>query len=590
LRHFPVRDRFSAFGTVAGRQNTRHSAVATPVDLKPQRAEQPSPRIRSEERRKPGPFARTIEIARLEPLLLAFVAGGVIARIVFWATTNRMFEDGLTTITHARNVPLGLGLVHHPGEGHIHGFTSALGVLIPLVGELIHEGSGMTAIRLASLVAVSVAIACARFLCRDIGVGVLPTAFVLAYIAFDQNAIFYGMAGMETEVAVAVIVAGIYFVRRKNFVVAGICLGLAPLARPEFVLWVAPALAYLAIANVRLAAVSASIAAAIVAPWIAFTTLYYGSPIPHTIVAKSALYPTAPIVTDGSIVPWFDWLVNQLIGHLAIFFYNLMPFEEVWNTVSTPIPEPVLMLVAVVAAYFLVLGLIAVRGARDMWPALAFIGLFFAYWVYFLPVDRYFAWYLPPFLAVVMIFAALGMQRMSITIPAPPRIAAVVLAIAFAIHMPFSFGAESKIQSIEDHVRTNVGLYLRSHVQPGESVMSESAGYVGFYSGTKLYDFPGLTSNVSLRALETLPPERRALIDLISVVKPDWIVVRPWELSQLQARFPEIAAEYQVQKVIEMPGLSETYLDSPGTHGVDFADLVMLDDDMKFTVLKRSGQ
>lgn len=558
--------------------------MATAQELKPPRVRQPTPTAVTGGRR-----IYSIRLARREPLLLAFMAAAVAARVVFWAVTNRMFEDGLTTITHARNVPLGLGLIHHPGEGHIHGFTSALGVLIPLVGELIHEGSGMVTMRLASLVAVSAAIACARFLCRDLGLGVLPTAVVLAYLAFDQNAIFYGMAGMETEVAVAVIVAGIFFVRRRNFVVAGICLGLAPLTRPEFVVWVAPALAYLAIVNMRRALGSAAIAAAIVAPWIAFTTLYYGSPIPHTIVAKSTLYPTVPIVTDGSIVPWFDWLSTQVIGHVAIFLYNLMPFEEVWNTVSTPIPEPVLMLVAVVAAYFLVLGLIAVRGARDMLPALGFLGLFFAYWVYFLPVNRYYAWYLPPFLTVVMIFVALGMQRMSITVPAAPRGAAVLLAVAFAIHMPFSFGAESRIQSVEDHVRTNVGLYLRSHVQPGDSVMSESAGYIGFYSGAKLYDFPGLTSNVSLRALQALPPDRRTLIDLISAVKPDWIVVRPWELTQLQARFPDTAAQYQVQKVFEMPGLSENYLDSPGTHGVDFAGLTMLDDDMKFTVLKRAS-
>jgi hypothetical protein len=544
-----------------------------------------------ESRRTPPaahPDPGLLERARREPLLLLFAAGGVLARVAFWAVTHRMFDDGLTTITHARNVPLGLGLVHHPGEGNIHGFTSALGVLIPLVGELIHEGSGMVAMRLASLVAVCVAIACARFLCRDLGLGAMPTAFVLAYLAFDQNAIFYGMAGMETEVAVAVLVAGIYFVRRKNFAVAGICLGLAPLARPEFVLWVAPALTYLAIANVRRAGVSAGIAAAIVAPWLAFTTLYYGSPIPHTILAKSTIYPTAPILSNSSLAPWLDWLAGQFIGHIAIFLDNLMPFEEVWNTVTTPIPGPVLVAVAVVAAYFLTLGLVAARGTKDMWPAVAFLGLFFAYWVYFLPVIRYYAWYLPPFLAVVMIFVALGMQRMSIRISAPPKAVAVALAIAFAIHMPFSFGTESKIQSVEDQVRTQVGLYLRANVQPGQSVVSESAGYIGFYAGVKLYDYPGLTSKTSLRALQALPPSRRTMVDLISVLKPDWIVVRPWELAELRASFPDTAVEYQVQKVFEMPGLSQSTLDMPGTHGVDFAGLTMLDDDMKFTVLKRT--
>src|SRR5213080_5267578 len=102
-------------------------------------------------------------------MLRGFIAAAVAARLVFWATTNRMFEDALTTITHARNVPLGLGLVHHVGEGNVHGFTSTLGVLIPLAGELIHEGSGMLAMRLVSLVAVAVAMAYARLICRELG-------------------------------------------------------------------------------------------------------------------------------------------------------------------------------------------------------------------------------------------------------------------------------------------------------------------------------------------------------------------------------------------------------------------------------------
>ena len=45
-------------------------------------------------------------------MLVAFMGAALAARIAFWVVTNRAFEDGLTTITHARNVPLGLGLVH----------------------------------------------------------------------------------------------------------------------------------------------------------------------------------------------------------------------------------------------------------------------------------------------------------------------------------------------------------------------------------------------------------------------------------------------------------------------------------------------
>src|SRR5450631_3631487 len=79
------------------------------------------------------------QIIRREPVLLAFMGAALAARIAFWGISNRMFEDGLTTITHARNVVLGLGLVHHIGEGNVHGFTSALGVLIPLAGEVVKQ-------------------------------------------------------------------------------------------------------------------------------------------------------------------------------------------------------------------------------------------------------------------------------------------------------------------------------------------------------------------------------------------------------------------------------------------------------------------
>jgi len=515
------------------------------------------------------------------------MAGAVAARLVFWAVTNRMFDDGLTTITHARNVPLGLGLVHHSGEGHIHGFTSALGVLIPLAGELIREGSGMLAMRFASLVAVCLALAYARYLCRDLHIGAFPTAFLLAYLAFDQNMIFFGMSGMETQVAVAILLAGIYHMRRADFMFAGVWLGLAPLVRPEFVLWLAPAFVYLAYVNLRRSLLSAGIAAAIVAPWVVFTTMYYGSPIPNTIIAKSTANPIPPLVSNGSIGPWFDWLLNQVSGHVVILIYHLQPFREVWSVTATPIPSPVLIAVAIGVLYFFVLGLMAARNMRDVWPALGFLALFFAYRIYFIPAINYYEWYLPPFLAVLMVIVALGMQRMSITLPAPPKVLAIALGVAFAIHMPWSLAVDRQLQSIDDQVRTNVALYLKANVQPGQSVVSESAGYIGFYDGgVKLYDYPGLTSKTSVRALQALPPKQRDIPHLVAAVSPDWLVLRPWELAQLRAELPDVAARYEVAKVFEVSGVPDVELDRGAQIGV--AGYQVYDIDMKFTVLKRT--
>ena len=551
--------------------------------------------------RRRGWFQPLLRTVRREPLLLAFVPGAVIARIAFWAISNRMFEDGLTTITHARNVPLGLGLVNHPGEGHVHGFTSALGVLIPLAGELIHEGSGMFAIRVASLGAVCVALVYARLISRDLGLGAFPTAFVLAYIAFDQNMIFYGMAGMETQVAVAVILGGVYHVRRQDPVASGIWLGLAPLARPEFVLWVAPALAYLAFRNLRPAVRSAGIAAGIVAPWLVFTSAYYGSPIPNTIVAKSTVYPIPPLLNNGSPGPWLDWLAQQVIGHVALFLNHIEPFREVWNTADTPIPALVLIGIAVLVADFFVVGLLASRLVDGFWPVTVFLGLFLAYWTYFIPLNLYYDWYMPPFLVLVMLVVAIGLDRLGrAALSARPdrtatvraatsRAVGVVLAVAFAIHMPWSFVLESKVQSIENQVRTQMALYLKSHVPPGQSVVSESAGYVSFYGDVKLYDYPGLTSTTSVRALKLLPPGRRDIADFIALLQPDWLVLRPWELDSFQQQFPAIAAEYEVDRVFELPGVPESDLSRPGGMTVSYGGLAEVDVDGKFIVLKRTS-
>jgi hypothetical protein len=236
--------------------------------------------------------------------------------------------------------------------------------------------------------------------------------------------------------------------------------------------------------------------------------------------------------------------------------------------------------------YFFVLGLIAVRGMRDMWPAVAFLALFFAYRIYFIPAINYYEWYLPPFLAVLMIVVALGMQRMSLTLPAPPKALAIALGAAFAIHMPWSFAVDRQVQSIDDQVRTSVALYLRANVQPGQSVVSESAGYIGFYDGdAKLYDYPGLTSKTSVRALAALPAIERDIPHLIASVSPDWLVLRPWELAQLRAELPDIAAQYEVARVFERPGVPEIELDRGAQVGV--AGYRVYDLDMKFTVLKR---
>jgi len=185
----------------------------------------------------------TITIGRwqVERRLLAFIGLALLARLAFWLITDRVWEDALITVTHARNAVAGIVLTHHPGEPVTHGFTSAVSVLIPLLGEAIVHGSGIFVLRVASLLAAVATIVFADRICRRLGFGRWPTLLVLVYLAVDQNQIFYGMAGMETQVAVAVLLWSVDAVMAGTVVRTGVSFGLGVLTRPDFLLWTAAA-------------------------------------------------------------------------------------------------------------------------------------------------------------------------------------------------------------------------------------------------------------------------------------------------------------------------------------------------------------
>ena len=293
-------------------------------------------------------WSRAWAYTRAHPLLVGFIAVGLIARIAFWAITDRKLDDAVITIKFDKNLADGFGLVHNLGEGHVQGFTSALSVLVPLPGELIYHGGGFLFIRLASLACFVIAAVYAYRIAAELGVGRWPTALVLAYLALDQNQVFFGMAGMETQIAVGVLLASVYYVLVEDYPKSGVTLGLALLARPDFVLWVGPAYVFLILRNWRASLRAGALSAVIVAPWLIFTTIYYGSPIPNTITAKNLSFgPTLPSpIHPGA---WINFLGDQLSAN-AHAWKLFAPFYEALFTVHSPIPYGVAKGIALLVA------------------------------------------------------------------------------------------------------------------------------------------------------------------------------------------------------------------------------------------------
>ena len=499
--------------------------------------------------------AGTIAIGRwrIDRRLLAFIGLAVVARLAFWLITDRVWEDALITVTHARNAVAGIGLTHHPGEPVTHGFTSAVSVLIPLAGELVVKGSGIFVLRIASILAAIATIVFADRISRRLGIGRWPTAMVLVYLALDQNQIFYGMAGMETQVAVAVLLWSVDAVMAGTVLRTGLSFGVAVLTRPDFLLWNAAATLDLGLRDWRRAARIVAIGAALLAPWIVFTTLYYGSPIPNTILAKSAHF-VAPLPANLDPASLVAWLQTALTDHVSAISLTFAPFFEDTLVVGAPLPLGLAFFISILV------WMLAIVGAARTWripgwrAAVLFAAAFTLYRIALLP-GAYFDWYVPPHTAILIILAGAGINSLRPTPQFDPRpVLAGLVGLAFAIHTPWSLGMERKLQTdIEVAVRTQVGQELGRLIKPGETLATESAGYYEYYSNATMLDYPGLTSVRAREAMQALPPEHRTIIDFLDKVQADWLALRPAEWAGLQRLYPATAARYDLVDTVSSP-------------------------------------
>lgn len=503
----------------------------------------------------------------------------LVTRVIYWQVTERKFEDGLITIAHARSVAEGIGLTHHPGEPVTHGFTTALSVLIPTVGELLDflpQMDGFLMLRLVSLVAVVAAIFFANRIANGLGVATFPKAFALLFLAVDYNHIFYGMAGMETQVGVAILLGSVDAAMRRSVLQAGILFGLCPLARPDFLLFVGPALLGWFLADRRSAIRVGGLAAAVVAPWVIFTTAYFGSPVPNTIYAKSLRYPTdiPATINPGT---WWDF-VSEKVAERELWWHTFTPFLENGFVVDAPL---LVFFSTAIAVGFIGFGLVGVARTVKVpgWaPALAFLGLYTVYRMLSLPPD-YYEWYYPPITGLLAICAAAGLTHLARVGPRTIRVMSVGLVAAFAWSFPAHVVLDERIQhDIENKVRVPMGLWLRDNVPPGQTVTSESAGYVGYFGRVKLYDYPGLTSKEARAFMEELGEDRNSITQLINAARPNFIVMRPNELEVLRSEFPDAASAYAEARRFSVP---------PQESDLSWGGVTYVNIDRDFIVLRR---
>jgi hypothetical protein len=495
---------------------------------------------------------------RQRPALLVF-AFVCLVSLAFALHTDHVWEDYYITYRASKNLATGEGLVHNPGQ-RLHSFTSPLGVLLPAAASLATLNSSDTAalwiFRLVGIGALGAAAVLLYQTTRRLAMSAAATVFLAFCVGTETKTVDFTINGMETPFLIAFFAYAFWAMCTpgpRRAVHLGLAWGGLMWSRPDACIPIALLTITLWLFNdATLTGLSrrewlpvlvraAGVATVVYLPWFLFAWLYYGSPVPHTVTAKSLL--AGPKSLEGF---WLSLLAfTQRINspYAAIDSMFAPP-----NMVYGGWPDGPRLAMRTVAA--LCAGLWLFRWFHPVTRALSltYLGLC-VYLNYFPPFP--FAWYLtlPAVVALVVLALACNQLLALVGNTAPPRwrvalSAAVILPmLAFAAtggwytwHAAHQLKAQQAI--IENGVRRPIGEWLRANAAPGDTVFLEPLGYIGYFSGLRTYDYPGLSSPEVVAAIRRHGTKRYAPI--IRELNPNWLVLRPAEMADIHKEDPDL--------------------------------------------------
>lgn len=314
----------------------------------------------------------------------------------------RTIDDSYITYRYARNILAGNGFVFNPGE-HVLGTTTPLYTILLAGLGLLSGGTEAPFPQIAIIInAIADGITCLLLLGLGKKLGSHLAGLGAAILwAIHPFSVTYAIGGMETSVYVLFLTATMSTYISKRYTLAAFWGALAFLTRPDAIILLGPlVLARIwhyfnmrskqSIINILLLAKGEILTLILpITIWLLFATIYFGSPIPNSIAAKSIAYRLPP----------FDTVIRLLRPYVTPFFGH-MTFGIYW--------------VGIGMILFPSLSLIGARRAilvkPNAWPLLAYPLLYF---ITFVTADpTMFGWYLVPPLPIYILTILIGVESL----------------------------------------------------------------------------------------------------------------------------------------------------------------------------------
>lgn len=428
-------------------------------------------------------------------------------RLLWIAFTNFTQEDAFITFRFAQQIARGNGFVYNLGEP-IYGTTSPLFTLL-LAGWLSLMDSDI--VGGARVIDFAAAIGTFFFVWSTLRHLKLPRSvpvFILATLALSSQLWLFDTQGMETPLVLLFMSASWWMFTLDRPVWAGALAGLMLWTRVDTGLWIVCMVVVAWIASKWKDGIKIGLSAGLTyLPWVAFAWLYFGSPIPHTAIAKWVAYVSQdlvplrdhalivyralkPFFIDGALTP------TGLVLSLATISIG------VWYGIKLRANRPILVLLFFTTAD--TLRLIITRATSfahytvpAMWALLALFGgglghlwnlrLHFRPWV-----RTIYPWTL-----------------------------AAILALGLAQGVRAALRTQDNQVFRHELALKAIGVWLNKNTPREASVLVEPLGYIGYYSERYMFDEVGL---VTPKIVE-LKRQGLAAPAYIEALKPDYYVI-----------------------------------------------------------------
>jgi hypothetical protein len=432
----------------------------------------------------------------------------------------RTVDDAFITFRYARNLIAGNGLVYNPGEWILGTTTPLYALLLSGIG-LASAGTDAN-FPVIALIVNSLLDALTCYILIRIGESLdrpIAGTAAAAIWAFAPMSVSFAIGGMETSLLACLMVLTFYFHLKHRATLASFLASLSVLTRPDALLFVLPIAVDRGVRWLRRSDNKPSLVELLsfmipVGIWTTIAWMVYGSPIPHSITAKTSAY----------ILP-ADAALIRLLQHYATPFFGQEVFGIWWIGLG----------LLVFPTLFITGWRTVLRTNMHAWPLAAYPGIYFFVFAFANPLI--FRWYLTPPLPMYFTGIFIGVSNISLQIKKnwiniiAIGIALLLTANAWTLHPdhgPDRPAPKMAYIKLEGIYREAAGK-IRSLLEKGDTLAAGDIGVLGYETGAIILDTVGLISPQSI-PYYPLPAESYIInyaipTDLILSEEPTYVVV-----------------------------------------------------------------